>query len=730
MSEGQPRKPNRFVPAPGAPPPGAPAVLWSQRARDAGEEDPGPGLLDRLVGAAFFAAWRLLGLLLWPWLWLHPRARRHVVGVLAPPPGFVWLHGASAGEHVAARALARVLGAEVWRTSSSWRTPVAGAFAAPLDLPFVVSRWLDRARPELLVLVEAELWPGWLVHCRRRGIPVAVVNARHGRGTSRLRRIRPLWRFLTAGVTFVPQERTGDLKLATELQDAAFDLGRDCFIASSTRPGDEARVLAAWQTLAVPRPLLVVAPRHLERREEVRGLLQNSGLVFVQRSVGLSGLANADVLLLDTIGELSTLYQQARAAFVGGTFDEKIGGHSPAEPFAAGLPVVGGPHQHSNPMAWKGGIALTVRATTGPDATAQLAAAIKSALSVGPQAPPDNEAAIRAAALLPEGHTPPERPARPWLAPAVPLVHAIGRSRRAYRGRPQAAPVPVVSVGALAAGGAGKTPATAWLAARLQERSGPEAVWVLGRGYRRAGAGSAVRSGLPGAAWDPAHLGDELELLRRRGIPVVSAPDRVAGAQEAARQGARLVLLDDGFQHRRLARDLDIVCVDAAWPAARGLIPVGERREPWSALRRAHWLWESHQGPPLRPGRRGRRPDPVALPVDTELPRVAAVARPVGWRHRGETLPLDAVGGVVQVAAGIARPERFLGSLVGLGLDIEGVRLLRDHAELGRLPPGCVVTEKDAARLPADADVFALLLDLDVYGGEDLVDACVALLAG
>lgn len=698
--------------------------MWSERGQLTGQEQEPQRPLDTLLGLLFLAWWRWLGLLLLPWLCLHPQARRHILGLRAPAPGRIWLHGASAGEHVAARALARVLGPGVWRTKSSLRTPVAGAFPSPLDLPWVVGRWLDRARPQLLVLVEAELWPGWLWHCRRRGIPVAVVNARPGRGTSRWRAIGPLWRWLTRGVRFISQEETGDLKLAAELQAAAFQLERDTFIAASTRPGDEARILAAWEQLEPPRPLLLLAPRHLARIDEVEVLLQ--GWRWARRSQGLDRVAELEVLLLDTMGELGTLYQQARAAFVGGTFDQDIGGHSPAEAFSAGVPVVSGPHQHSNPVAWQNGIALTVKAAEQEAQVAQLSAAISSALRVGPQAVPDNEAAVRAAALLPDGHTPPETLARPWLWPLVPVVRAIAARRRAWRGSPQRVEVPVISVGALAAGGAGKTPAVAWLARRLQQELGEQAVWVVARGYRRRGGGDEVRSGLPGAAWDVGHLGDEPELLRRRGIPVVSAPDRVAGAREAVRQGARVVLLDDGFQHRRLARDLDIVCIDAAWPAARGPIPVGERREPWSALQRAHWLWESHGGgPPLRPGRAAVAPPAVELPVPCDLPVVQCRLRPVGWLHQGRRLPLDAVDGKVKVGAGIARPERFLSTLLDLGLEPVEVKLVRDHGELGALAPGAVVTEKDAARFPQDADVHALVLEAEVFGGEALVQAAL-----
>jgi hypothetical protein len=154
---------------------------------------------------------------------------------------------------VAARALAPLIEPGAWRTATSLQTPVLGAFPAPFDLPFVVEDWLDRARPGRLVLVEAELWPGWLVGARARGIPVVVVNARLSQGTARWRAIPPLWRWLTAGVTFIGQDQTGDLKLAAELRAATFQLGRDAFIAASTRAGDEARVILAWRGVPVSR---------------------------------------------------------------------------------------------------------------------------------------------------------------------------------------------------------------------------------------------------------------------------------------------------------------------------------------------------------------------------------------------------------------------------------------------------------------------------------------------
>jgi tetraacyldisaccharide 4'-kinase len=632
-----------------------------------------------VVGPLLFLLFRLLGLVLLPFLLLHPRARRHVVQLVAPDPGFVWIHGASAGEHVAAKALARAIGPEVFRTSSSWRTPVLGAFPAPLDLPFVIEPWLDRARPRMLVLVEAELWPGWIKGCERRGIPVVVVNARPGRGTERMRRMRSAWRWLTRNVQFIPQTETGDLKLSAEMRDATFALGRAAFVAGSTREGDEERVLAAWRSLPEPRPLLVLAPRHLARVPEVERLL--AGEKWRRRTQGFDG--ETEVLLLDTMGELGGLYQQARAAFIGGTFDETVGGHSPAEALQAGLPVVRGPYVHANPAAWSAGIVLT----------GDLGNAMRTALRLGPQAPVKNNAAERAAAWLPEGHTPPSTVARPWLLPVAGMLVRVRQPRRVER-----APIPVVSVGSLVAGGAGKTPVARWLAERI------DGAWIVGRGYRRGGGADVRTSG---------ELGDELEMLARAGLNVVSSPDRLAGVREAASSGARLAILDDGFQHRQLHRDLDVVCIDARWPDGRGPIPAGEGREPWEALERADWVWVNHG------------------PIDVTWTEPTVVAQHVArdWIIEGQPAPLAAVSGPVDVVCGIARPEGFLSTLLRLGLEVRSFRAVGDHRPLGTVAAGTVVTEKDAARLPRDAPVRVLRMDLEVYGAEPLLEAIRRLVA-
>jgi tetraacyldisaccharide 4'-kinase len=435
----------------------------------------------------------------------------------------------------------------------------------------------------------------------------------------------------------------------------------------------------------------------------VAALLEQTGLRWERRSSLTDGAGpTTPILLLDTMGEVASLLPQAACAVIGGTWDASLGGHSPAEAAAAGLPVVAGPARSSNPAAWT----TTRTFDVADDATpAAFARALRAAIDAGRAPPPPSEAPARALALLPAPVAIREQPARPWLAPLVPLVRAVGAARRGWRGRVEHAPVPVVSVGGLAAGGVGKTPVVAWLAAQVP------GAWVVARGYRR-GPGPAVRIGRPDRP--PTHdLGDELEMLRRRGIPVVSAPDRVAGARAAAAAGARIVLLDDGFQHRRLHRDLDVVCLDARWPGGEGAIPVGTRREPWSALHRADFLW-SHHAPSLHP-----QPDPArGAPAPPLKPTVRS--RAVAHLDRHPTGPTP-------VALGLARPEGPLCALLRMGVMPDPVMLVGDHRPLPPLPPGCIVTEKDAARLPPGADARVLRMTLEVAGAQPLLDRIATL---
>jgi 3-deoxy-D-manno-octulosonic-acid transferase len=298
--------------------------------------------------------------------------------------GAVWVHGASVGEILAATGLVDALlerGRSVVAstTTASARAVLARArpgvpsTLAPLDHPWCVDLALSRVAPSALVLVETELWPVWIAAAARRGVPVAVVSARiSDRSFARYRTLAPLvrgtfsrlaavgartesdaQRFLALGL---PAERvriTGDLKLEPSAKPAPLApdltamLAAPFWVAASTHSGEERAALEALDATeaAGVATALVLAPRHLERCEEVARLVLRRGRRLRRRSRpgNTSALAPGEVLLIDSLGELPAVIARARFAFVGGSL-APIGGHNVLEPARAGRPALFGPH--------------------------------------------------------------------------------------------------------------------------------------------------------------------------------------------------------------------------------------------------------------------------------------------------------------------------------------------------------------------------------------------------
>ena len=314
-------------------------------------------------------------------------------GKTAKDRPLIWVHAVSVGEVLAVSRLVKTLDA-AWpdyfvAISTTTRTGQALArerfganrvFYCPLDLPWAVRAYLNALKPRLLVLAETEFWPNLLSGCFRRGIPVAVVNARiSDRSWPRYRRLRWLWApFLRRLSAVLAQSETDAGRLraigcAPERVSVAGNLKFDVrsaweadptrllkaltqdlrfVVAGSTLEGEEAALLEAWPALleADPRLALVLAPRHPERFEAVAASLGKSGLDWVKRSDWrlqkadeLTPVKPGTVLLLDTIGELSSIYSLASAAFVGGSLIP-AGGHNPLEPAQFGVPIVMGPN--------------------------------------------------------------------------------------------------------------------------------------------------------------------------------------------------------------------------------------------------------------------------------------------------------------------------------------------------------------------------------------------------
>jgi 3-deoxy-D-manno-octulosonic-acid transferase len=307
----------------------------------------------------------------------------------SPSPGALWLHAVSVGEVGVAATLARALPPEVplliTTVTPTGQERARAAFAGraevaylPFDLGFAVRRFFRRHQPRALVLVEGDYWPLVLREARRRGLPIAVVNGRVGdRGFRRMRRLRrflgPLFagvgrfgvqsgqdrdRLLALGIDPGRVAVTGNLKYESPEPASKPDLeaalrglagGRPILLAGSTMAGEEAQVLDAFQEAGGGgRALLVLAPRHPERWNEVDALLRARGENAVRRTAlpPPSGPRSPAVVLLDSLGELAGLYRLAAAAFIGGTL-VPTGGHNPLEAARFGVPLAVGPAMHN-----------------------------------------------------------------------------------------------------------------------------------------------------------------------------------------------------------------------------------------------------------------------------------------------------------------------------------------------------------------------------------------------
>jgi tetraacyldisaccharide 4'-kinase len=286
------------------------------------------------------------------------------------------------------------------------------------------------------------------------------------------------------------------------------------------------------------------------------------------------------------------------------------------------------------------------------------------------------------------------------LEPAAAAWDAVGRLRRALA-RPYRAPVAVVCVGNLVVGGAGKTPVAMALADHLIGR-GP-GVHIVSRGYGGSGVGP-VR--VDPARHDAAAVGDEALLLARH-APAWVARDRVAGVAAAAAAGADIVLLDDGFQNPRIAKDLSLIVIDAAYGFGNGrVIPAGPLRES-----RRRGLARADAAVILG-GDAGMETIRRALPV------VPAVLAPIA----GERL----AGTRVAAFAGIGRPEKFFATLRALEAELVAARAYPDHyryrpADLDELRRAAdragaqlVTTAKDILRVPPAARLGIEVLEIEI----------------
>ena len=315
--------------------------------------------------------------------------------------------------------------------------------------------------------------------------------------------------------------------------------------------------------------------------------------------------------------------------------------------------------------------------------------------------------------------------ARAGLAIAsLPYGAIMSLRRRAYGVgllKSHKAPLPVICVGNLTAGGTGKTPMVAWVVQKLIEAGKTPA--ILTRGYKAV-----------------AGVSDEAELLRElTGVEVIINPDRLAGARQAAEAEADVLVMDDGFQHLRLRRDLNIVLIDARNPLGYNwLLPRGLLRERPSALKSAHAIVITHSN---------RISPPELEKLSDRLEKLARGAR-VYWAvhqpvavidENGTRLPIDALlGQQLWAFAGIANPDGFFNTLKALGAKLLGHQGLDDHAEYTKptidainlaaeasTAKAFITTQKDFPKLKIlrtanlDLPLWQLAIEIQIIDGQD-----------
>jgi len=665
-----------------------------------------------------------------------------------------------------------------------------GVFYAPVDYCFAVRRVLRALRPKVVVVLETEIWPNLYREAKRSGCGLLIVNGRiSDRAWPRYRRLRWFFggvlrlpdvllvqnqisrqRYLGAGAPPQKVQVGGNLKYDFDPRRAEAPEAvarflerlrpREVWIAASTMPPAEAGdvdedevVVEAFRRLAKTHPglLLVLVPRRPERFQTAAQVLERARVPFLRRSAlgPDERLSLPGVLLLDSMGELSGLFRFADVVFMGGTLARR-GGHNILEPAFFGRPIIVGPHMENFPdIARKFSAAGAVLESTDlsaavdgllrdPALRARLGGRARELAEAEQGA---TERAVREIQELHARAVPRYRPAAYWSLWLLSRGWSLGVwwKRRYQMARRVGLNTAVISVGGLTVGGAGKSPVVLWLAERLKAAGHRPA--ILTRGYRRqaperhtvleAGAGAPV-----------ARTGDEAQMYLRAGVgPVGISADRYgAGRLIEERFHPTVFLLDDGFQHWRLERSLDVVVTDALDPfGGCEPFPLGKLREPLEALGRADLIVIA----------RADSSDDLAAQIrkyNAQAPIFRSRVVPEIW--------VDAASGqkwsphelpFARVAAfcGLGNPASFWHTLAALGVRPAFRAAFRDHhayrpEELRRLArraqesgaEALLTTEKDLAnlcenwpRLVAPLRLCWLKIGVEIEGAEELLRA-------
>lgn len=711
------------------------------------------------------------------------------------PPGAIWFHAVSVGEIVSAAGLLReirerspsiplyvsvttVAGREV--AEQRLRPLVDGLFYAPVDYAFAVRRVLGRIRPSAVVILETEIWPLLYRETKRAGCSLLIVNGRiSDRAFPRYLRWRFFFedvlrrpdailaqsaldasRYIELGAPSSNVQTIGNLKydaepshsepppLITEL--IAKLRPASTWIAASTMTGldrddvdEDDAVIAAFQRLAQQHPglLLIQVPRKPERFDEVAAKLQNAGVRYVRRSQDYfpSDLALPCVVLLDSIGELASLFPLADVVFMGGTLARR-GGHNVLEPAACHRAIITGPHLEN--------FAAIAQEFRAHRAFVEIAAANELAPAVAKlldDRTVRDDLGARAASLARSQRGATKKavaeilrrqdlalpfwyrlsPARFLLSPLARVWAAVSESeQRRKMQHARRLDTPVVSVGGIAMGGTGKTPMVDHLAERLRESGRHPA--ILTRGYRRRSIATSILVEA-GKSAPVSFTGDEAQIFVQSGYAHsgIGADRFATGRLLEQTYRPDIFLLDDGFQHTRLRRDLDLVLIDALRPFGGGAVfPLGTLREPLSALARAGAFIIMRAAPE-------REYEGIVnrlRSINPQAPIFRARLEHRYWVNYLNRQPQLSMPEPVAAFCGLANPASFWGTLRSLGLQSVFHWAFGDHhhytcSQISRLAAQAkmhganvlLTTEKDAMNIPESAASVLKRSGIQIY---------------
>jgi 3-deoxy-D-manno-octulosonic-acid transferase len=707
---------------------------------------------------------------------------------------------------------------------------IARIVYVPFDLPFAVNSALKKIKPSLFIIMETELWPNAIRILSRSGVPVLLMNGRISEksfgGYKKLRffikdvlknvsifcmqnelyaeRIKKLGaepdKIKTIGNFKFDTRPSSTLPKWTKLISSQLSVDRSrtdkrefTIIAGSTHRTEEELIIDAYIKLKqdFPHLNLIVAPRHPERFREVEDLTKKKDLEYIKRSeLANSDLAHSSwlmdanksyelnepsvmsyqlsgvIILLDVIGELSSVYSACDVAIMGGSFIEH-GGQNPLEPAYWGKAIVCGPHMENFPFIddfYRGGGALKADSDNLYESLKSLLISSEKISFMGKAAKElyekNSGATDRAMEIIDlmirrQKIEDRKQTIEPKISSLLERLYYIGYSldKRYKLKHQKRLPHKVISIGNITVGGTGKTPATIAIAEEAKRRGFSPI--ILTRGYK-------------GKAKEPCFVkgGDELSVMRNelknkvnasrithhasrlygdepvlmaerlKDVPIVKYSDRYEGGmfalQHLSANSPILFILDDGFQHRRLYRDMDIVLIDGLSPFGnRRMLPMGPMREPLNELKRADiFVVTKAKNNALLDELRDINPEAPVYFSEHRIHRVRDMD--------GNEYPIEMLKDKkVYAFCGIANPDSFRQTVLSVAGEVRGFRPYKDHykyikADIDYLKKQCkdltcdflITTEKDMVKLKElNAPANLLCIEIGFYVDEEFYDA-------